>query len=73
MAMIDIKWLHYLQMIPGALYSGYPNGILNHLLNFFKTVFHTVGDGEFHPCLNYISSATKSESSGNGYKATPVN
>ena len=40
-----------------------------------------VWDGEFHPCPNSISSATKSEpsgnhalhSSGNGYKAIPVN
>ena len=40
-----------------------------------------VGDGEFHPCPNSISSTTKSEpsdyhasrSSGNGYKTIPVN
>ena len=40
-----------------------------------------VGDGEFHPCPNSISSATKSKlsdnhashSSGNGYLAIPVN
>ena len=46
-----------------------------------KTFFITLWDGEFHPCPNSISSATKSEpsgnsashSSGNGYKATQVN
>ena len=31
---------------------------------------HIVWDGEFHPCLNYISLAIKSEPCGNSYKAS---